>query len=31
LFAGYAIFLSIRTLPATLRRKFFPRSTVTPS
>jgi hypothetical protein len=31
LFAGYAIFLSIRSLPATLRQKFFSRSTATPS
>jgi hypothetical protein len=31
LFAGYAIFLSIRSLPATLRQKFFSRSTPTPS
>jgi len=31
LFAGYAIFLSIRSLPATLRRKLFSRTTPTPS
>jgi hypothetical protein len=31
LFAGYAIFLSIRSLPATLRQKLFSRSTPTPS
>jgi hypothetical protein len=31
LFAGYAIFLSIRSLPATLRERFFSRSTPTPS
>jgi hypothetical protein len=31
LFAGYAIFLSIRSLPATLRQRFFSRTTPTPS
>jgi hypothetical protein len=31
LFAGYAIYLSIRTLPATLRQKLFSRTTPTPS
>jgi hypothetical protein len=31
LFAAYAIFLSIRSLPATLRQKLFTRSTATPS
>jgi hypothetical protein len=31
LFAGYAIFLSIRSLPATLRQKLFSRTTPTPS
>jgi hypothetical protein len=30
LFAGYAIFLSIRSLPATLRQKLFSRTTPTP-
>jgi hypothetical protein len=31
LFAGYAIVLSIRSLPAMVRQKFFSRSTPTPS
>jgi hypothetical protein len=31
LFAGYAIILSIRSLPATLRQKFFSRSNPTPT
>jgi hypothetical protein len=31
LFAGYAIYLSIRSLPATLRQKLFSRTTPTPS
>ena len=30
LFAGYAIYLSIRSLPATLRQKLFSRITPTP-
>ena len=31
LFAGYAIYLSIRSLPATLRQKLFSRTTSTAS
>jgi len=31
LFAGYAIYLSIRSLPATLREKLFSHTTPTPS
>jgi hypothetical protein len=31
LFAGYAIYLSIRSLPATLRQKLFSRTTPTSS
>jgi hypothetical protein len=31
LFVGYALFVSVRSLPATLRQKFLSRSTPTPS
>jgi hypothetical protein len=31
LFAGYALYLSARSLPATVKKKIFQRSTPTPS